>query len=88
MNNIEKHKAYRVKLNNGKTRIIDFYRTKSSAFQYGNQTSVSIEIDEIPFELYDTRYDTTVMGDFSKWCEVWIQNHFRKDLTPTWEELL
>ncbi len=88
MENKKKHTAYKVYLSNGKTRIIDFYREESSAFQYGNQTSVAIEINEQPFDIIDTRYDIEVMKNFPKWCESWIKSHFRKDLNPIWNRLL
>lgn len=88
MENKKAHIVYRVYLSNGKTRIIDFHREKSGAFQYGNQTSVAIEINEQLFNVIDTRYDNEVIKDFPKWCESWIKNHFRKDLNPVWNRLL
>lgn len=86
--NKKKHTVYRVYLSNGVTRIIDFYREESSAFQYGNQTSVVIEFNEQPFEVIDTRYNNEVIKNFPKWCEKWIKNYFRKDLNPVWNRLL
>ncbi len=86
MSEIYAHRAYKVTLYDKFTVEWKFIRNKSGAFQYGNQTTVLIICGDHEHALIDTRYDTSVMKDFSQWCENWLKSHFRAETNAKWED--
>lgn len=52
---------------------------KSGAFDYGNGTCVSVEINGKHYGAYDTRYETGIVDDFRGWVQEWIYNNVRVD---------
>lgn len=84
---IETKRTYEVTFDDPKRNATwTFERHESEAFNYGNGTAVSISKNGEFVTVVDTRYDHTVIRDFSKWCEEFMQGYFRKELNPTWRE--
>ena len=63
-----------------------FKRCKSGAFAYGNGTCVLVKRADGYSEVYDTRYDTLVISDFTAWCENWFDNNINPELNPLYIE--
>lgn len=84
---METTRTYEVKFNEPKfNATYTFVRTKSGAFQYGNQSTVIVYRNTEVKEYIDTRYDKLVMKDFTAWCEDYLRSAFNPDYEPTWSE--
>lgn len=66
-----------------------FLRGESGAFAYGNRTSVGVfwgdsserSTDNL-ISLVDTRYDHSVMDNFSAWCRDWLISYLDPKYLP------
>ena len=86
---METTRIYEVKFNKPEyNATYTFVRTKSGAFAYGNRSMVIVYRNDEVKETIDTRYDKTVMGDFTAWCENYLSSAFNPDFEPTWGEPL
>lgn len=77
---IKKH--YRVQLKNHDDVTFHFIRSPSSAFTYGNQTSVTVHEGERFLGIVDTRYDYNVLKDFDAWCIDYLKSYIDPKYEP------
>lgn len=52
---------------------------ESGAFKYGNGTCVVVTANGQHHDLIDTRYDSSVIKDFSAWCDDYMSRQFDPD---------
>lgn len=88
MQNINQTHKFKVSFNRPEfNSVYEFVRHESGAFQYGNQSGVTIYKNGKFHATYDTRYDKLVMKDFHRWCTQMLRDMFNQDYEPQWEEI-
>jgi len=81
-------KTFKVTFNNPKFDCVyELTRGKSGAFAYGNQTSVVVLRDGRFIGVVDTRYDHSVMEDFTAWCIRWLTDRHDPAYNPKFTEV-
>ena len=69
---------FEVTLKDGKVMRVQTERVKSGAFEYGNQTSVDVYVNDNWYATFDTRYDkemNTVEG-YREFFAQWVKDNW------------
>ena len=80
-------KRFRADLNDHKPVVFTFQRFPSAMFAYGNQTSVSMHEGDTFLGIIDTRYDNSVLADFTAWCIDYLKSYIDPKYEPKFTEI-
>lgn len=80
-------KRYKVDLKDHDPVVFTLERFPSAAFAYGNQTSVSMHEGDTFRGIIDTRYDHSVIADFSAWCIEYLKDYIDPKYEPKFTEI-
>ena len=80
-------KRFRADLKDHKPVVFTFERFPSAMFAYGNQTSVSMHEGDTFLGIIDTRYDNSVLADFTAWCIEYLKSYIDPKYEPKFTEI-
>ena len=80
-------KRFRADLKGHEPVVFELERGPSGAFAYGNQTSVCVHEEKTLLGVVDTRYDNSVLADFTAWCIEYLKSYIDPKYEPKFTEI-
>lgn len=80
-------KRFRADLKGHEPVVFELQRGPSGAFAYGNQTSVCVHEGKTLLGVVDTRYDNSVLADFTAWCIEYLKSYIDPKYEPKFTEI-